>query len=120
MDKYAALRTACTNYDRPVMESNKVCLSGLKRKPTVSAIVQWEEDGLIRRSGEGYYLTQKGVDLLIDTMPRSFKIDRHCPRCRAHRYHWYRPAKETATCAECGHDWHPRIFKARDLGEDTK
>ncbi len=43
------------------------------------------------------------------------RLDRHCPRCCAHRNHTARRRKEggrhvvSITCAECGHDWAGRF-----------
>ena len=39
------------------------------------------------------------------------KLDRHCPRCHAHRYHFGNRVehKVTITCAECGHSWNGKF-----------
>jgi DNA-directed RNA polymerase subunit M/transcription elongation factor TFIIS len=55
--------------------------------------------------------------------PRSFRVDRHCPRCRAHRYHWAKWQAELklwfCRCAECGHKWKTRLTRLElDLEED--
>lgn len=49
------------------------------------------------------------------------KIDRCCPRCRHHAYHWLThqdsPAAlkttrlHTATCVRCGHGWPCRVLE---------
>lgn len=38
------------------------------------------------------------------------KVERHCPRCRAHRYHFstVNNRKMLICCAECGHQWRGR------------
>lgn len=48
---------------------------------------------------------------------RSLKIDRRCPRCRAHRYHFTHDRKPDSarcgvSCAECGHPWRTRLTLA--------
>lgn len=49
------------------------------------------------------------------------KIDRRCPKCKAHRKHWLEMPvtgrRTTIQCAECGHKWTGRIFK-RDYTDD--
>jgi DNA-directed RNA polymerase subunit M/transcription elongation factor TFIIS len=52
------------------------------------------------------------------------KIERHCPRCRTHAFHWLTRNGEpsalkntklhTATCANCGHQWPCRVM-GKDL-----
>lgn len=48
---------------------------------------------------------------------RSHRLDRHCPRCWVHRYHWSRLVgngkrhKVFITCAECGHGWEGKYRK---------
>ncbi len=49
------------------------------------------------------------------------KVERHCPRCRRHAYHWLiahgssaalRNTKlHTAACANCGHHWPCRVME---------
>ena len=45
------------------------------------------------------------------------KVDRKCPRCYAHRYHFANRKQAgkkfvvRITCAECGHDWKGRHKK---------
>jgi uncharacterized Zn finger protein (UPF0148 family) len=36
------------------------------------------------------------------------KVARHCPRCRAHRYHFVNIKTRRVHCAECGHEWRTR------------
>lgn len=48
------------------------------------------------------------------------KIERHCPRCGRHAYHWLTPRDTasalkttklpTASCANCGHQWPCRVM----------
>jgi len=54
-----------------------------------------------------------------DDLPR--KIERHCPRCHHHAYHWLTANGEpsaikgtkrhTATCVHCGHSWPCRVMQ---------
>jgi ssDNA-binding Zn-finger/Zn-ribbon topoisomerase 1 len=37
------------------------------------------------------------------------KIDRVCPRCRTHAYHFYRHDTKRAECANCAHGWRARF-----------
>ena len=45
----------------------------------------------------------------------STRIDRHCPRCRFHCYHWAKRDHITnavkVNCADCGHNWQGRFLK---------
>ncbi len=62
-------------------------------------------------------LAEDGVAAKPD-LPR--KIERRCPRCACHAYHWLtaRGAQsalssakfDTATCASCGHSWKCRVL----------
>ncbi len=54
------------------------------------------------------------------------KIERRCPKCRAHRYHFcdarlaQTERRAEATCAECGHNWKVRLSRSeRDLDQVT-
>ncbi len=52
------------------------------------------------------------------------KIERRCPRCKCHAYHWFtakgdpsalkNTRRHTATCVTCGHQWPCRLMN-RDL-----
>lgn len=52
------------------------------------------------------------------------KIERRCPRCNRHAYHWLtangdpsalkNTRRHTATCVNCGHQWPCRLLH-RDL-----
>lgn len=44
---------------------------------------------------------------------RRVKVVRHCPRCRAHAYHWgnVHVIRHRIACASCGHEWNGRIRK---------
>lgn len=50
------------------------------------------------------------------------KVDRHCPRCGAHRYHFLRITegkKPRASCAECSHSWTCRVLKRDGIEQAT-
>lgn len=52
------------------------------------------------------------------------KVERRCPRCHRHAYHWLTPNNSpaalkttklhTAGCANCGHEWPCRVME-KDL-----
>lgn len=58
-----------------------------------------------------------------DRLPAALpgKIERHCPRCGRHAYHWLTPRDAasalkttklpTASCANCGHQWPCRVME---------
>lgn len=42
------------------------------------------------------------------------KIERTCPRCHRHAYHWlsYKEnGKAVADCVNCGHQWSVRVME---------
>lgn len=41
------------------------------------------------------------------------KVDRRCPRCGHHAYHWgnVQGIKHRIGCVNCGHEWRGRIRK---------
>lgn len=43
------------------------------------------------------------------------RLDRHCPRCHYHSYHWAKRNPTTNAvlieCNDCGHDWTGRFKK---------
>jgi DNA-directed RNA polymerase subunit M/transcription elongation factor TFIIS len=55
--------------------------------------------------------------------PRATKIDRHCPRCHAHHYHFShplpkKPHRAWIDCAACGHRWLGRLTREEQGLED--
>ena len=60
-----------------------------------------------------------GVRLAVPSLPG--KIERVCPRCRTHAYHWLtsngapsaikNTKLHTASCVNCGHDWPCRVMR---------
>lgn len=42
------------------------------------------------------------------------KIERRCPRCHRHAYHWLNFIQKVAGCVNCGHEWKVRVME-RDL-----
>lgn len=39
------------------------------------------------------------------------KVERHCPRCRRHAYHWgnVKGVRHQIECCNCGHTWTGRV-----------
>lgn len=50
------------------------------------------------------------------TATESIRIERHCPRCKFHCYHWairkINTNKVKINCADCGHNWGGRFKRA--------
>ena len=49
----------------------------------------------------------------VDAEARRVKVDRRCPRCGHHAYHWgnVQGIKHRIGCVRCGHEWSGRIRK---------
>lgn len=46
---------------------------------------------------------------MLTTATKNIRVERRCPRCRVHRYHWVDLASKRITCAECGNRWKDRV-----------
>lgn len=63
-----------------------------------------------------------GGGVMDQTRIQPKKIERRCPRCGRHAYHWLtwpdtesnKTSRPVAGCANCGHEWPCRVM-GRDL-----